>query len=79
MDETQTPDQRPSEADCFPHDGHDAHAHGQDCGHLALEHEGHVDYMHDTHRHAEHGGHWDEHPAVPAMTGTSVERPGGVG
>ncbi|MFL6160395.1 MAG: metal ABC transporter permease [Marmoricola sp.] len=37
------------------------HAHGPGCGHLAIEHGDHVDYIHDGHRHAVHGGHYDEH------------------
>ena len=31
------------------------------CGHLAVSHDDHVDYVHDGHRHAEHDGHYDEH------------------
>jgi zinc transport system permease protein len=38
-----------------------AHDHGQDCGHQAVPHGDHVDYVHDGHRHASHGGHYDEH------------------
>jgi zinc transport system permease protein len=38
-----------------------AHAHGDDCGHPAVRHGDHVDYVHDGHRHAEHGSHYDEH------------------
>lgn len=37
------------------------HTHGNDCGHEAVAHEDHVDYLHDGHRHAEHGDHYDEH------------------
>jgi zinc transport system permease protein len=37
------------------------HAHGPGCGHPAVEHGDHVDYIHDGHRHAVHGGHYDEH------------------
>ena len=37
------------------------HLHGPGCGHLAIEHGDHVDYIHDGHRHAVHGGHYDEH------------------
>ena len=41
------------------------HEHGPDCGHPAIEHDRHVDYLHDGHRHAQHGGHYDEHdPAL---------------
>jgi zinc transport system permease protein len=37
------------------------HRHGPGCGHVAIEHGDHVDYIHDGHRHAVHGGHYDEH------------------
>jgi zinc transport system permease protein len=37
------------------------HEHGPDCGHVAVPHEDHVDYVHDGHRHAPHGKHYDEH------------------
>ncbi len=37
------------------------HEHGRDCGHPAVPHEDHVDYVHDGHRHAVHGEHYDEH------------------
>ena len=37
------------------------HQHGQDCGHPAVPHGDHVDYVHDGHRHAEHEKHYDEH------------------
>ena len=43
-----------------PADAH-AHQHGPDCGHKAVRHGDHVDYVHDGHRHAEHGAHYDEH------------------
>jgi zinc transport system permease protein len=38
-----------------------AHSHGEDCGHPAVPHGDHVDYVHDGHRHAVHGSHYDEH------------------
>nr|WP_241153992.1 metal ABC transporter permease [Nocardioides pantholopis] len=38
-----------------------AHEHGPDCGHVAVPHGDHVDYVHDGHRHAVHGRHYDEH------------------
>ncbi len=38
-----------------------AHEHGQSCGHPAVAHGDHVDYLHDGHRHAPHEGHYDEH------------------
>jgi zinc transport system permease protein len=37
------------------------HEHGEDCGHVAVPHGDHVDYVHDGHRHAAHGRHYDEH------------------
>ncbi|MGH3510116.1 MAG: metal ABC transporter permease [Nocardioidaceae bacterium] len=37
------------------------HQHGEDCGHTAVRHGDHVDYVHEGHRHAEHGSHYDEH------------------
>ena len=37
------------------------HEHGPDCGHAAIEHGDHVDYLHGGHRHAAHEGHYDEH------------------
>ena len=38
-----------------------AHEHGEGCGHPAVVHGDHVDYLHDGHRHAPHGEHYDEH------------------
>lgn len=37
------------------------HAHGEGCGHESVQHEDHVDYVHDGHKHAEHDDHYDEH------------------
>jgi zinc transport system permease protein len=37
------------------------HVHGPSCGHVAVRHGDHVDYVHDGHRHAAHGKHYDEH------------------
>ncbi|MEE3126395.1 MAG: metal ABC transporter permease [Actinomycetota bacterium] len=52
--------------DEVPDDHHDVseghtHQHGADCGHVAVPHGDHVDYLHDGHRHAAHGRHYDEH------------------
>lgn len=38
-----------------------AHAHGERCGHTAVQHGDHVDYLHDGHLHHLHDGHVDEH------------------
>lgn len=37
------------------------HQHGPGCGHRAIQHGDHVDYLHDGHRHAVHGAHYDDH------------------
>ncbi|HEU0120144.1 MAG TPA: hypothetical protein VFQ91_06435 [Bryobacteraceae bacterium] len=37
------------------------HVHGPGCGHTAVEHEGHVDYLHDGHMHNHEGDHYVEH------------------
>ncbi|WP_228387141.1 metal ABC transporter permease [Ornithinicoccus halotolerans] len=37
------------------------HEHGPGCGHEPVRHGDHVDYLHDGHRHAPHGAHYDEH------------------
>ena len=42
------------------HDDH-PHAHGPACGHTAIQHEDHQDYLHDGHLHFLHDGHVDEH------------------
>ena len=36
-------------------------AHAADCGHATVQHEDHIDYVHDGHRHARHEAHYDEH------------------
>jgi len=42
------------------HSDHD-HVHGAGCGHHALQHDDHIDYLHDGHWHSEQAGHYDEH------------------
>lgn len=39
------------------------HEHGTECGHPAVPHGDHIDYVHDGHLHAAHEGHYDEHGA----------------
>ncbi len=41
------------------HSAH-THVHGSDCGHPAIRHADHVDYLHDGHLHTVHGDHVDE-------------------
>jgi hypothetical protein len=45
---------------CEPHASH-AHVHGPGCGHVAVQHDDHVDYLHDGHLHHPHEHHIDEH------------------
>ena len=45
---------------CTKHPNH-LHSHGKDCGHTAIIHNDHVDYLHDGHLHHMHGDHVDEH------------------
>ncbi len=54
------PSDAPLEIDHLESDPH-PHAHGDDCGHVAVPHGDHVDYVHDGHRHVPHGEHYDEH------------------
>lgn len=51
------------EVSAMPHakTGEHPHEHGPACGHIAVEHGDHMDYLHDGHRHASHGEHYDEH------------------
>ena len=37
------------------------HQHGEACGHETVQHDDHVDYVHDGHKHAQHADHYDEH------------------
>jgi hypothetical protein len=43
------------------HHDHDDHEHGEGCGHEAIEHGDHVDYVHDGHRHFLKDGVWHHH------------------
>lgn len=46
-------------------EGHEAdHVHGSNCGHPAVPHGDHVDYLVDGHLHHQHNGHCDNHGAV---------------
>jgi len=55
-------------ASCTP--GHDCgkhekgHRHGPSCGHEAVPHGDHVDYLVDGHLHHPHGDHCDDHGPV---------------
>ena len=58
-------------ADCtngHPCDGQDAaHTHGPDCGHEAVPHGDHVDYLVKGHLHHQHNGHCDNHGPVQVV------------
>ena len=45
---------------CKHHAEH-THIHGPDCGHTAINHGDHVDFLHDGHLHHPHEDHVDEH------------------
>lgn len=46
-------------------DAHEAgHRHGPDCGHAAVPHGDHVDYLVSGHLHHPHDGHCDNHGPV---------------
>ncbi|MBW3625682.1 MAG: hypothetical protein KY468_19995 [Armatimonadetes bacterium] len=68
VDEHALPVSAANPADCTPnhncarHDG--AHVHGPDCGHEAVPHGDHVDYLVDGHLHHPHGDHCDDHGPV---------------
>ncbi|MGD0679124.1 MAG: hypothetical protein ABSC94_27310 [Polyangiaceae bacterium] len=49
-----------SMTDVDTHENH-GHRHGPGCGHKALSHEGHTDYLHDGHLHHAEGDRVDEH------------------
>ena len=56
---------------CVPHHcaAHDAaHVHGPDCGHEAVPHGDHVDYIVAGHLHHPHGDHCDNHGPVEVVT-----------
>jgi hypothetical protein len=41
------------------HENHN-HEHGPSCGHTAIQHADHIDYLHDGHLHRKHEAHYDE-------------------
>ena len=55
---------------CVPHNcgSHDAsHVHGPGCGHPAVPHGDHVDYLVDGHLHHVHGEHCDDHGPIEVI------------
>ena len=43
------------------HEGDHQHTHGEGCGHTAVRHDDHVDFLHDGHLHHPHDDHVDDH------------------
>lgn len=62
---------------CITHPNHD-HEHGPGCGHRAVRHGDHIDYLHDGHLHYAHEldnrVHYDEH-----VIEVSTSNPDGCG
>ena len=58
-------------AECTPThrcEGHDAeHTHGPGCGHEAVPHGDHTDYLVDGRLHHAHDGHCDDHGAIEVV------------
>ena len=55
---------------CTPafHSGHESeHVHGPNCGHEAVPHGDHVDYLVDGHLHHPHGDHCDDHGKIDVV------------
>ena len=48
------------------------HVHGPGCGHIAVRHEDHVDYLNHGHLEHDEGGHTDEH--VVEISSTNPDR-----
>ncbi len=67
-DEHALPVNAANPADCTPSHtcgAHDAaHVHGPNCGHEAVPHGDHTDYLVAGHLHHPHNGHCDHHGAV---------------
>jgi hypothetical protein len=48
--------------------GHDStHIHGPDCGHPAVPHGDHIDYLVNGHLHHPHGDHCDDHGKIDIL------------
>jgi hypothetical protein len=59
---TQNPERCTPDHNCGGHVV--AHIHGPDCGHEAVPHGDHVDYLVSGHLHHPHGDHCDDHGPV---------------
>src|ERR1700757_5139828 len=55
--------------------GHEAgHKHGPGCGHEAVPHGDHIDYLVNGHLHHPHDGHCDDHGAVEVVVGVKLSK-----
>ena len=61
----QNPDRCTHDHVCGGHDKN--HKHGPGCGHEAVPHGDHVDYLVDGHLHHPHGDHCDDHGPVEVV------------
>jgi hypothetical protein len=52
---------------CHPLDGCKDHVHGPGCGHEAVPHGDHIDYIVDGRLHHPHGDHCDDHGPVEVL------------
>lgn len=52
---------------CRPLQGEAGHKHGPNCGHEAVPHGDHVDYLVDGRLHHPHGDHCDDHGPVKVL------------
>jgi hypothetical protein len=59
------PDDCTPDHSCGEHDSH--HVHGPGCGHEAVPHGDHIDYLVDGHLHHPHGDHCDDHGPVKVL------------
>jgi hypothetical protein len=57
------------------HEGH-SHQHGPNCGHKAVRHNGHVDYLHDGHLHHHGAAGVEEHALAVDGTNPATCTPG---
>ncbi len=58
----ENPDRCTPQHECASHD--EEHTHGPGCGHEAIPHAGHIDYLVEDHLHHPHDGHCDDHGPV---------------
>ena len=60
---------------CSNSTSHSDHIHGPDCGHTAIVHGDHIDYLHDGRLHNPHEDHYDEHFIDVTQTNPDICNP----